>query len=704
MWDDSLAQYQVRDLMAQQNQRGSILDDLLNRAIGDPNAPVDLGKRNRPHERAIQGFLLFCGILSIFTTIGIVLVLGRESFAFFTRQMWEETLRTTEIAIDADTTNFRTTASGSALHEGEIIRISNEIMFIEEYDANQINVDSIGTGAGFDLFCGEASEGRPDIVDASRAMTTEDIQTCQSNSIEPLELRIGTDALAIAINPANDFATDLNDAEIRSIFSTAETWADVRPEFPNEPILRFIPGEDSGTFDYFVDAFFDGDPAPMQAESNLVTSEDDTQLTRAIGENEFAVGFFGFAFFSNNQNSLSVAAVNGVTPSAETVEDGTYPLSRPLYLYTSEEIIDTKEQVAAFLNYYLTHVNEEIDAVGYFPATDETLEATTATLLAAIGADELPEVDVESVDGNIEITGSSTVEPLTRRIAEIFREEGYLPQAIVIRGFQETLPAEHPAGAEIERGERVSLVEFFTTTIWEPQIRKFGIIPLVNATLMTSTIAMLVSLPIGIGAAVYLSEYAPENVRRTLKPILEILAGIPTVVYGYFALTFMTPFLRGIFGADVVNIYNTASAGIVVGVLIVPLISSMSEDALSAVPQALREASYGLGATKLETTFKVVLPAALSGIFAAFIVAVSRAIGETMIVAIAAGAGPNFTFNPFDSAETMTGHMARISGGDLSYDSIDYNSIYAIGLILFIITLVLNLISRAIINRFREAY
>jgi phosphate transport system permease protein len=186
--------------------------------------------------------------------------------------------------------------------------------------------------------------------------------------------------------------------------------------------------------------------------------------------------------------------------------------------------------------------------------------------------------------------------------------------------------------------------------------------------------------------------------------VLEVLAGIPTVVYGYFALTFMTPLLRAILGIKTVDIYNTASAGIVIGILIIPLVSSMSEDALSAVPRSLREAAYGLGATKLETATKVVVPAALSGIAAAFIVAISRAIGETMIVAIAAGAGPNFTFNPFASAETMTGHIVRISGGDLSYDSIDYNSIFAIGLLLFFMTLLLNIISQRVVRRFREVY
>jgi phosphate transport system permease protein len=250
----------------------------------------------------------------------------------------------------------------------------------------------------------------------------------------------------------------------------------------------------------------------------------------------------------------------------------------------------------------------------------------------------------------------------------------------------------------------VSLWEFVSTTTWQPAILQFGIWPLVLATLITSTIAMVVALPLGLSVAIYLSEYASPRARNTLKPILEVLAGIPTVVYGYFALTFMTPLLRSILGRDVVEIYNTASAGIVIGILILPLVSSMSEDALSAVPGSLREAAYGLGATKLETALKVVLPAALSGITAAFILATSRAIGETMIVAIAAGAGPAFTANPFKAAETMTGHIVRISGGDLSYNSIDYNSIFAIGLLLFLMTLVLNIISRQIVRRFREVY
>jgi phosphate transport system permease protein len=250
----------------------------------------------------------------------------------------------------------------------------------------------------------------------------------------------------------------------------------------------------------------------------------------------------------------------------------------------------------------------------------------------------------------------------------------------------------------------VNFWELLTGTEWQPHIGQFGVLPLVNATLMTTTIAMSIAIPLGLAVAIYLSEYATLKVRNLLKPLLEVLAGIPTIVYGFFALTFVTPILRSIFGRDVVEIYNTASAGLVMGILILPLIASVSEDALNAVPRSLREAAYGLGATKLEVAVKVVLPAALSGISAAIILGISRAIGETMIVAVAAGAGPNFTFNPFKGAETMTGHIVRISGGDLSYDSIDYNSIFAIGLLLFFITLVLNIISQRIVRRFREVY
>jgi phosphate transport system permease protein len=288
---------------------------------------------------------------------------------------------------------------------------------------------------------------------------------------------------------------------------------------------------------------------------------------------------------------------------------------------------------------------------------------------------------------------------------EVMRVTGVEGDTLIVeRGVDGTQAASHGTERTLQIADPVTIGEFLTSTVWQPQIGDFGILPLVSATLITSVIALSVAIPVGLASAIYLSEYAPRGVRNTLKPILEILAGIPTVVYGFFALTFMTPTLQSIFGNDRVEYYNMLSAGLVMGILIVPLISSMSEDALNAVPRALREASYGLGATRLETTLKVVLPAAISGVLSAFIIGASRAVGETMIVALAAGAGPAFTLNVFSGAETMTGHIARISGGDLGRGTIDYNSIFAIGLMLFLMTLVLNVISAYVVRRLREKY
>ena len=252
--------------------------------------------------------------------------------------------------------------------------------------------------------------------------------------------------------------------------------------------------------------------------------------------------------------------------------------------------------------------------------------------------------------------------------------------------------------------KHVPLAEFLTRFEWQPHIEKFGIWPLFNATFTTSLFAMLFALPLGFAAAVYLAEYASPAAKRRIKPVLEIIAGIPTVVFGYFALNFITPLLQSVFGRERVAVYNTLSAGLAIGILLVPLVASLIEEALSAVPKHLREGAYAVGSTKLEVTLVIVAPSALSGIIATVLLALSRAFGETMIVAIAAGAGPAFTMNPFKSAETMTGHMARIAGGDLPYDSIDYQSLFAIALFLFVITFFLNLLGRSIARRYMEHY
>ena len=221
---------------------------------------------------------------------------------------------------------------------------------------------------------------------------------------------------------------------------------------------------------------------------------------------------------------------------------------------------------------------------------------------------------------------------------------------------------------------------------------------------MVAVIAGLVSLTLGLGAAIFLSEYSPESVRKILKPVLEILAGIPTVVYGYFALTFITPILQGIFGSDRVIIFNALSAGIVMGLMIMPMVSTLSEDAMIAVPRSLRDAAYALGATRFEVSTKVVIPAALSGIVASFILALSRAIGETMIVKIAAGATPNLTLNPLESIQAMTAYIVQISLGETAHGSIEYQTIFAVGLLLFVMTLAMNILGRVIISRFRQVY
>ena len=230
----------------------------------------------------------------------------------------------------------------------------------------------------------------------------------------------------------------------------------------------------------------------------------------------------------------------------------------------------------------------------------------------------------------------------------------------------------------------VPVLDFLTGTEWTPLFssQKFGVLPLVVGTMLVSAIAMVVALPMGLLSAIYLSEYAPNNLRRVVKPVLEILAGVPTVVYGYFALTFVTPLLQQVF--PTLSGFNALSPGLVMGLMIMPLVSSLSEDAMQAVPRGLREGSYALGATRMQTALRVVVPAAFSGITAAFILAVSRAIGETMIVAIAAGQQPRLTGNPFVPIETMTAYIVQVSLGDTPRGTIEYRTIFAVGMLLFV--------------------
>jgi phosphate transport system permease protein len=250
----------------------------------------------------------------------------------------------------------------------------------------------------------------------------------------------------------------------------------------------------------------------------------------------------------------------------------------------------------------------------------------------------------------------------------------------------------------------VSIIDFITDTQWTPLFteKHFGILPLLSGTLLTSFIAIAVALPIGLSISIYLSEYAPKSFRKSIKPLLELLASIPTVVYGFFALVVVTPYLQQI----IPNLsgFNSLSAGLVMGIMIIPYISSISEDALHAVPQSLREASFGMGATKLQTAFKVIVPAASSGIIVSIILAISRAIGETMIVAVAAGQQPRLTLDPTVPVETITAYIVQVSLGDVQHGSLEYRTIFAAGITLFVFTFLLNTLSYRIRKKYREKY
>lgn len=252
--------------------------------------------------------------------------------------------------------------------------------------------------------------------------------------------------------------------------------------------------------------------------------------------------------------------------------------------------------------------------------------------------------------------------------------------------------------------KEVSIKEFITGTLWSPVIKpqKFGVLPLLVGSLLIAIISAFISIPIGLGSAIYLSEYSSDKLRKVLKPILEILAGIPSIVYGFFALTFITPVLRK--AIPNLEIFNALSAGIAVGIMTIPMVASLSEDAMRAVPNAIKEGAYGLGSTTFEVSTKVVIPAALSGIVSSFILAISRAIGETMIVTIAAGANPSLNFNPLKTIQTMTGFMVNVSLGDIPHGSIEYRTLFAVGALLFIMTFIMNIIAKAVVNRYREEY
>ncbi len=253
--------------------------------------------------------------------------------------------------------------------------------FQNEGFAGNPTIDSIGSGAGFERFC---VAGETDIANASRAIRDTEIESCAAIDRTPIEFRIGTDALAVVVSAENDFVDNLTVEELALIFSTAATWQDVNPDWPAEPIQRFGPGTDSGTFDYFVEAVFDEDEAPILSAANLQLSEDDNVLVQGVEGSPYAIGYFGYAYYEENAELLKILSIEGVEPNAENVEAGEYPLSRPLFIYSDAGILAAKPQVAGFINFYLTYVNEEIVQIGYFPASEEALNGAREALLAAV--------------------------------------------------------------------------------------------------------------------------------------------------------------------------------------------------------------------------------------------------------------------------------------------------------------------------------
>ncbi len=295
------------------------------------------------------------------------------------------------------------------------------------------------------------------------------------------------------------------------------------------------------------------------------------------------------------------------------------------------------------------------------------------------------------------------VEMSKSRKAQIFKEKiiARLLQMIALVSILTTIGIVLTLAQETFQFFReVSVAEFFTNTKWTPTLepRNFGILPLLTGTMMIALGSSVISLPLGLGSAIYLSEFAPKKARKLIKPALEILAGIPSIVYGFFALTFITPLIQKLLPQT--EVFNVASASIAVGIMIIPMVASLSEDAMMAVPDSIRHGAYALGSTRMEVALKVVVPGSISSIAAAFVLAISRAIGETMIVAIAAGANSQLTFNPLKSVQTMTGFMVNISLGDIQHGSIEYKTVFAVGALLFAITFLMNILSRLIVRKF----
>lgn len=619
-------------------------------------------KRLRLFDGTITISLFVTGVFSIFTTIFIVIILGQQTLLFFDSRAFviaKVPVIDDALAQAVDTDDLEAVSAFADARLAEPIA-SNQSEFTIVFDGDRVPFQQ---SQFVQIGVGETREVVR-IVDRGR---------------RTIRVERGLDKTTPLAHPTGTLLFSMTEQQVRLIqdLPSVQSIQNITWEQVNVPYTHV--GDEFQFRNQTVKVTdFNSTNAVIQCigpvSQTFSRGELPRRLAQALSEGEV---------FDHNNLRWRVESADSNTVTAACVPDSTTQVAwsvLPVTMLKVSDIVEYQDRAWRVGAYTTQSVRiERCDAGQYndIPLSDGFGRVFTPDTLVEIGT-EIMRVQSTSPDSiRVERCVNGTFGTAKTR------EDGVYP-AIAI-------------------AEEVEIWEFLTGTEWVPQNGAFGILPLVIATSLITIVALIVAVPLGLGSAIYLSEYAPLKVRNTLKPILEILAGIPTVVFGFFAVSMVTPFFQSIFG-NLIQGQNILTAGVVVGILIVPIISSLSEEALRAVPRALREASYGLGATKLETTVRVIFPAAISGILASIILAASRAVGETMVVALAAGSVPKFTFNVFEGAEAMTGYIVRISGGDLAYNTIDYNSIFVVGATLFVMTLALNIVSSIVSNRLREAY
>ncbi len=574
----------------------------------------------------------------------------------------------------------------------------------------RVTVGISGTGGGFEKFCA----GETDANDASRQIEPDEEQICTDAGVEWVEMQVANDGIAVVINPENDWADTLTVEQLKMIWnegSTIDNWNQVDPSFPDVPLELFGPGTDSGTFDYFTDAI-NGEEGVSRTDYQA--TEDDNVAVQGVSGSKGGMAYFGLSYYEQNAAQLKVVAVDGGGPR----------LSRPCSPASTRRSAGLSSS---------TRRSRPCSGPRWRPSCSSTWTTPRASPSRPCscrsppsrpqprrrcwtGSSAGPRRAPSDQHMAVTTTQRPASMPASRPLEGLeagsrrYREKVIVGSLFACAALSIVLTLGIVLALLIPSLEffgEVNPIEFFTGTEWAPLFKnsKFGVLPLLGGTLVVTLIAAAICLPLGLLAAIYLSEYAARRTRSVVKPILEILAGIPTVVYGFFALTFITPLLRDnwLFGTPP-GVFNALSAGLVMGIMILPTVASISEDAMYAVPQSLRAGAAALGATKYEISTRVVVPAGLSGIIAAFVLGISRAVGETMIVLIAAGGMPNLTFNPIEAMQTMTAFIGAAGLGDQATGSIGYKTIFAVGISLFVMTLIMNIISIRLVRKYREVY